>query len=130
MNTYQEILRETYRLTNNGELDAFKKYLSPNISWTEAKGFPYAGTYVGPDEVVKQVHQRLGTEWENYQAKDVLYAFNGNLVIVYGQYSGTYISTGKSFVADFCHVYTFDSNNKIKKMIQVVDSAIVNKVLQ
>lgn len=64
MNIFQEILQETYCLTNNGKLETFKKYLNPRISWTEAKGFPYAGTYVGPNLVVKNVHQCLGTEWQ------------------------------------------------------------------
>ena len=75
-------------------MDAFKTYLSENVSWTEAAGFPYAGTYIYPDEVVKNVHERLGTEWDDYSAKDEIYAFNNNTVIVYGKYSGTYKATG------------------------------------
>ncbi|AJQ57644.1 ketosteroid isomerase [Bacillus thuringiensis] len=129
MNKYQKLLHETYVLTGEGKLDAFKTYLSENVSWTEVAGFPYAGTYIGPDEVVKNVHERLGTEWDNYSAKDEIYTFNNNTVIVYGKYSGTYKATGKSFVADFCHLYKFDENDKVKKFIQIVDSATVNEVL-
>ncbi len=69
MNKYQKLLHETYVLTGEGKLDAFKTYLSENVSWTEAAWFPYAGTYVGSDEVVKNVHERLGTEWDNYRLK-------------------------------------------------------------
>ncbi|PGK35800.1 nuclear transport factor 2 family protein, partial [Bacillus cereus] len=47
----------------------------------------------------------------------------------YGKYSGTYKITGKSFTADFCHLYEFDENDKVKKFIQIVDSATVNEVL-
>ena len=121
MNKYQKLLHETYVLTGEGKLDAFKTYLSENVSWTEAAGFPYA--------VVKNVHERLGTEWDDYSAKDEIYAFNNNTVIVYGKYSGTYKATGKSFIADFCHLYEFDENDKVKKFIQIVDSATVNEVL-
>lgn len=53
MNKYQKLLHETYVLTGEGKLDVFKTYLSEKVSWTEAAGFPYAGTYIGPDEVVK-----------------------------------------------------------------------------
>lgn len=67
----------------------------------QAAGFPYAGTYIGSDEVVKNVHGRLGTELEGYSAKDDIYTFNDNIVIAYGKYSGTYKATGKSFVADY-----------------------------
>ena len=121
MNKYQKLLHETYVLTGQGKMDDFKTYLSENVSWTEAAGFPYA--------VVKNVHERLGTEWDDYSAKDEIYAFNNNTVIVYGKYSGTYKATGKSFVADFCHLYKFDENDKVKKFIQIVDSATVNEVL-
>lgn len=129
MNRYQKLLKETYMLTGQGKLDEFKTYLSDDVSWTEADGFPYAGTYIGPEEVVKNVHERLGIEWEGYSAKDEIYAFNENIVIVYGKYSGIYKATGKSFIADFCHLYEFDDDDKVKKFIQIVDSATVNKVL-
>jgi len=128
MNKYQKLLHETYVLTGQGKMDEFKTYLSDNVSWTEAAGFPYAGTYIGANEVVKNVHERLGTEWEGYSAKDDIYTFNENIVIVYGKYSGTYKATGKSFIADFCHLYEFDENDKVKKFIQIVDSATVLKV--
>ncbi|MBU3156562.1 nuclear transport factor 2 family protein [Clostridium estertheticum] len=129
MNKYQKLLHETYVLTGEGKMEEFKTYLSDKVSWTEAAGFPYAGIYIGPDEVVKNVHERLGTEWEGYAAKDNIYTFNENIVIVYGNYSGTYKLTGKSFIADFCHLYEFDENDKVKKFIQIVDSATVNKAL-
>ena len=48
---------------------------------------------------------------------------------MYGKYSGTYILKGKSFVADFCHIYELDETDKDKKFIQIVDSATVNEVL-
>lgn len=122
---YQKKLHETYLLTGQGRLDELKNYLAPEVEWTEAAGFPYAGTYVGPDEVTKNVHERLGSEWDNYGAEDLKYSFNGSTVMVYGKYSGTYKITQKSFVADFVHVYEFDENDKVSKFIQVVDSVIV-----
>ena len=122
---YKDLLHKTYLLTGEGKLDEFKTYLSDNISWTEAAGFPYAGTYIGPDQVVENVHHRLGNEWLNYSDKDLAYSFNANLVMVYGKYSGTYKKTKKSFEADFVHIYEFDNNEKVSKFIQVVDSATV-----
>ena len=32
------------------------------IEWTEAAGFPYDGTHVGPEAVLSNVFMRLGTE--------------------------------------------------------------------
>ncbi|MGR3742347.1 nuclear transport factor 2 family protein [Companilactobacillus sp. DQM5] len=127
---YEKLLHETYILTGQGKLDEFKSYLADDVSWTEAKGFPYAGTYVGPDEVIKNVHQRLGTEWNNYSAKDISYGFNGNKVYVYGQYSGEYKETKKSFIADFVHIYEFNNDKKVQKFTQVVDSHTVVQAMK
>lgn len=122
---YQIKLHQTYLLTGEGRLEEFKKYLASEVEWTEAAGFPYSGTYNGPDEVTKNVHERLGSEWDNYKAEDLKYTFNGSTVMVYGKYSGTYKTTKKSFVADFVHIYEFDVNDNVSKFVQVVDSAIV-----
>ena len=118
---YEKLFHEIYLLTGQGELDKFKSYLAEDASWTEAAGFPYSGTYVGLNEIVKYVYERLGSEWNNYAAKDLAYGFNGNQVFVCGKYSGEFTATGKSFIADFVHVYKFNANNKVQKFIQVVD---------
>lgn len=129
MNKYEKLVQQTYALMGQGKIEEFKSHLSGQISWTETAGYAYAGTFVGPDEVIKNVHQRLGTEWDNFTAKDELYASNNNIVMVYGKYSGTYKLTGKYFTADFCHIYEFDENDKVKKFVQVVDSATVNNAM-
>lgn len=43
--------------------------LAPNATWTEAAGFPYAGTYTGPEEIIANVFKRLATEWVGYKAE-------------------------------------------------------------
>lgn len=119
---YQEILAKTYELTGQGNLEEFASYLAEDVSWTEAAGFPYAGTYVGKEAVLDNVHKRLGDEWDNYQAEPIHYAFNGQMVMVYGRYQGTHKASQKNFQADFVHVYTFNTDHKICHFIQVVDS--------
>jgi hypothetical protein len=42
--------------------------LPPDAEWTEAEGFPYAGTFVGPDAIIAGVFQRMGTERIGYRA--------------------------------------------------------------
>ena len=119
---YQKRLEETYQLTAQGQIDTFKTYLADDVIWTESIGFPYAGTYIGPDAVVANVHMKLGTEWQDYKALPKTYTFNGPEVMVYGQYSGTFKKTGKSFVTDFVHYYTFNEEQKVARFTQIVDS--------
>lgn len=127
---YQKLLDETYQLTAQGQIEKFKKYLAEDVVWIESVGFPYAGTYKGPDAVVENVHMKLGIEWEGYKATPKAYTFNGQAVMVYGEYSGTFKATGKSFVTDFVHYYVFNDENKVAKFTQVVDSVPVLEAMK
>ena len=60
------------------------------ITWTEAAGHPYAGTYVGSDAIVQNIFMRLGTEWDEYQVKPDMLIAEGDWVAASGWYSGTY----------------------------------------
>ena len=65
--TNLEIVRSTYEGKNseaNGRNLA--AYAAQDIAWTEAKGFPYGGTYTGLDAIGKNVFRRLATEWTDY----------------------------------------------------------------
>ncbi|TDM45381.1 ketosteroid isomerase [Macrococcoides goetzii] len=127
---YQSIIETTYRLVEEGKLDEFFTYLADDVSWTECAGFPYGGTYVGKEEILKNVHMRLGTEWDQYTAKDIDYTFNGEKVMVFGKYSGTYKKTNKYFEADFVHYYIFNDEGKIKSFRQVTDSVQVVEAMK
>ena len=52
----------------------------------------------------------------------------GDNVVVLGKYSGTYKATGKSFQADFAHVWTI-RDGKAVKFVQYTDTALVQKAL-
>ena len=46
--TNLEIVKSTYEgKTSQENGKNLAKYVADDISWTEAKGFPYAGTYIG-----------------------------------------------------------------------------------
>ena len=128
MNKYQKLLHETYVLTGEGKLDAFKTYLSENVSWTEAAGFPYAGTYIGPGEVVKtymnvlaQNGMTIALKMKSMLLITILLSCMENIV--------GHIKLQEIVHSRFCHLYKFDENDKVKKFIQIVDSATVNEVL-
>jgi len=48
-----DTVRTTYDALARGDVPAVLGFLDPNIDWTEADGFPYAGTYHGPDAVLQ-----------------------------------------------------------------------------
>jgi len=120
--TNLEIIKSTYEgKTSEENGKNLAKYVADEISWTEAKGFPYAGTYIGLDNVTKNVFSRLGSEWINYKFTPEDYVASDDKVVAYGTYTGTYKLTGKAFIARAAHVWRLKAG-EIVKFEQFVDS--------
>jgi hypothetical protein len=79
--------------------------------------------------VLEGVFMRLGTEWEGFAAVPDEFIDAGDTVVVLGKYGGKYKATGKSFQADFAHVWKMQDGKAIR-FVQYVDSLIVQKALQ
>lgn len=128
MRTNLEVIRATYEGASEDNGRALMAALAPDARWTEAAGFPYAGTYVGPEAIAASVFQRLGSEWIGYRAEVHSYLADGDRVAAFGVYSGTYKATGKAMRATFAHLYRL-KDGKIVSMEQVVDSAVVRAAM-
>ncbi len=128
MGTNLDLIRATYEGTSEENGKNLLAALASDATWTEAEGFPYAGTYVGPDAIIAGVFRRLGTEWTGYRAEVHTFLEDGDRVAAFGVYSGTYNATGKSMRAAFAHLYEV-KGGKIASMTQYVDSAVVREAL-
>ncbi|MFX1737083.1 nuclear transport factor 2 family protein [Paraburkholderia sp. A1RI_3L] len=128
MTTNLDIIRATYEGSSEENGKNLLSVLAPDATWTEAAGFPYAGTYIGPEQIISGVFQRLGTEWDGYNAKVHTYLADGDRVAAFGVYSGTYRKTGKPMSAIFAHLYCL-KDGKILSMEQYVDSHPVQQAL-
>ena len=122
-------VKAVYEGFATGNIPAVLSSLSPDIDWTEAEGFPYAGTYHGPRGVLEGVFMRLGTEWEGFAAVPDEFIDAGDTVVVLGKYSGKYKNTGKSFQANFAHVWKMQ-DGKATRFAQYVDTLLVHRALQ
>ena len=128
--TNLEIIKSTYEGKTSEENGRnLAKYVAGNISWTEAKGFPYAGTYIGLENITENVFSRLGSEWIDYKLTPEDYVANDNKVVAYSTYTGTYKLTGKAFSARVAHVWKL-KDEKIISFEQFVDSKTVNEAIQ
>lgn len=123
-----DIIRATYEGPSEENGKNLLSALAPNATWTEAAGFPYAGTYTGADDIIANVFHRLATEWKDYRAQVHTYLADGDRVAAFGVYSGTYLKTGKAMTATFAHLYLV-KGGKIISMEQYVDSAMVREAL-
>ncbi|MFJ8242364.1 nuclear transport factor 2 family protein [Bacillus tropicus] len=126
-----EIIRSTYEGSASSNAKHLAEALSEKVEWTEAEGFPYGGTYIGIKAIMKNVFSRLGSEWDAYKASVNTYhkVSEKDVIIAEGMYSGVYKETGKSFEAEFVHVWQLESG-KIVKFKQYVDSHLVREAMK
>ena len=124
-----KLVQSVYDAFGKGDIPTVLGSLSPEVQWTEAEGFPYGGTYVGPDAVLEGVFMRLGTEWEGFSAVPEEFIDGGETVVALGKYGGTYKATGKSFQANFAHVWKVREGQAVR-FIQYVDTLVVHRALQ
>jgi len=117
MSTNLEIVKAGYE---QGP-DALLAALAPDVEWTEAAGFPYAGTYRGVDEIVKNVFSRLASEWEGFRPDVEAFHDAGDTIIARGFYRGTYKKTNRPMAASFAHVWILQ-DGRIVRFVQYVDS--------
>jgi len=123
-----ELIRATYEGESEDNGRHLLAALASSAEWNEAEGFPYAGTYVGPEAIVSGVFRRLASEWTGYRADVHTYMEDGDRVAAFGVYSGTYKATSKSMRAPFAHLYEI-KNGKIARMTQYVDTVLVQRAL-
>lgn len=127
--TNDEIVRRLYDAFAKGDVPAVLGAFDENISWTEAEGFMYGGTYNGPNAVLENVFMRLGTEWEGFAAvpDKIVDGADGN-VISTGTYSGKFLATGNSMNVPFAHSWELN-DGKITKFTQYTDTAVIKRDL-
>jgi uncharacterized protein len=127
--TNLDIVKSTYEGKSSEENGKnLKQYITADTLWTEAAGFPYAGTYQGFEEIEKNVFARLGSEWNGYKFVVEDYVAAGDKVFAYGTYSATYKASGKFFTARVAHLWILN-DGKIKSFEQFVDSKTVRDAM-
>ena len=122
-------VKKVYQAFAEGDIPTVLGFLNSDIDWTEAEGFPYGGTYHGPRAVLEGVFMRLGSEWKEFAAVPDEFIDGGDTVVALGKYSGTYKATGKSFQANFAHVWKVQDGKAIR-FVQYVDTLLVHRALQ
>ena len=65
-----------------GDMDAWAKTQAADAKWTMPKGFPYAGVYYGPEQVIEEVFAPIGALWPDFKVEPVAFHASGNVVFV------------------------------------------------
>lgn len=123
-----DVIKNLYDSFAKGDVPSVLATFDENISWTEAEGFIYGGTYTGPNAVLENVFMKFGTEWEGFSAVPDQIVDGGDHVVGLGNYSGKLLKTGKSVTVPFAHAWTF-RDGKIIKFVQYTDTLVMAKGL-
>ena len=123
-----EIIQGLYDDFATGNVPGVLGAMDAGISWTEAEGFLYAGTFIGPNAILENVFMNFATEWEGFSAVPHEIVDGGDTVVALGNYSGKYLKTGKSATVPFAHVWTL-KDGKIVKFMQYTDTLVMARDL-
>lgn len=123
------IIAEHYAASDVGDLAGMLAPLAAGVRWTEAAGFPYAGTYVGPQAVAEHVFERIQAEWDDYTLAIDEIVDGGDTVVGIGTYSGTNRATGRFFAARVAHVWRLEGG-EVVAFEQFTDTELVNRALR
>lgn len=123
-----EIVINLYELFAKKDQQAIRAIFEENIEWTQMKGFPNGGHYVGADAIFKNVFAGFRDNWEDWKAVVTEYIDAGDSVFAMGYYEGIFKQTGSYVKAEFTHRYVLE-NQKIKKFTQFTDTFLLAKAM-
>jgi ketosteroid isomerase-like protein len=127
MSTNKEIVEGAYASFAQGDVPAALGAMADDIQWTEADGFPLAGTYVGPQAVLEGVFMRLGEIGDDYAVVPEQFVADGDTVVMLGHYAWKHKSSGEPAVVKMAHVWTLDGG-KLVRFQQHVDTVRVREL--
>jgi len=127
MATNKEIVEGAYASFAQGDVPAALGAMDESIVWTEADGFPLAGTYVGPQAVLEGVFMRLGEIGDEFAVVPDQYVAEGDTVVALGTYNWKHKSTGAPAQVKMVHVWTV-ADGKLATFQQHVDTVKVREL--
>jgi ketosteroid isomerase-like protein len=129
MTNNKDAIRAIYDALAKGDVPTVLAGLAGNVVWTQAEGFPYTGTYHGPQAVLEGVFMRLGSEWDRFTVVPEQFVAETDTVVAIGTYAGKYKKTGKAISVPFVHVWKLKDGKAIT-FRQHTDTAVVQKALK
>ena len=122
----KEIVHALYENFASGNVPAVLAVFADDIEWTEADGFPLAGTYIGPQAVLENVFMKLGDFSEHWSVEVDRLIADGDTVVADGRYTWNHLMTGQPCSVRMAHIWTFE-NGRATKFLQHVDSLKVQE---
>lgn len=127
--TNKELIQKLYENFASGDVAAVTAAFADDIAWTEADGFPLAGTYIGPQAVVENVFMRLGEFSDNWGVVVDRLVADGDMVVALGKYTWNNKKSGEPCEVRMAHVWRL-ADGKAISFLQHVDTAKVRDLIE
>lgn len=102
--------------------------MADGIEWTEADGYPLAGTFVGPQAVLENVFMRLGEIGNEFAVIPDQLVADGDTVVVLGRCQWKHSTSGDPAEVKMVHVLTL-ADGKVTHFQQHIDTARVHELI-
>ena len=113
MGTNKELIEGAYASFAKGDVPAALGVMDDDIHWTEADGFPLAGTYVGPQAVLEGVFMRLGEIGDDFAVMPEHFVADDDTFIALGSYGWKNKASGEPAVVKMVHVWTMNGGKAV-----------------
>jgi uncharacterized protein len=128
MRTTYELVRDHYAANDRKDLAGMLADIAEDCRWTEMDGFPCAGTYVGPQEIIEGVFKPLGAQFDGYTFTLERLLDAGEQAVAIGNYTATHRGTGRSMDVRVVHVWGA-ADGKIRSFEQFTDTLRVAEAM-
>lgn len=127
----RDVVERMYEGFRSGDATMVTDQLADDLEWHEAENFMLSdrNPYRTPAAVAEGVFGRLRSAIRDYEADPVRIFDAGEAVIVLGRSKGMFNATGRSFDAQFAHVWQV-RDGRIVGFRQVIDTLAVWRAQQ
>ncbi|WP_373921783.1 nuclear transport factor 2 family protein [Undibacterium cyanobacteriorum] len=122
------IIKAHYAASAKADIEGMMRDVAADVRWTEMQGFPCAGTWIGPQQVIDNVFKVLAKDWINYRFELEQLIDAGDTVIGIGNYLAQHRQSGKALNARVAHVWKVEKQ-KIIAFEQFTDTLLVAKAM-
>jgi len=110
----KDVVEELYRCFRQQDVERFKQFCSPSITWQQNSGFPGEGTHQGPSAVFNKVYKAFNIEWARWRFVIERVLDAGDDIVVLGYFSGHIRDSNERFKLTASHIYSFRDGKIIK----------------
>src|SRR5215813_9907753 len=124
------LVQQIYNDFKTGNLEGLLSKIDPNILWElpEIQNVPFAGKRNGRDAVA-DFFSLVNSSQEALRFEAMGYIAQGDRVVSLGTYEWRVYETGRTFTANFAHVFTI-LNGSVTEFTEYTDTALAEHAYQ